>query len=136
MGTANGQAALIALRAGAALFIFSGLGVGVTTPLVLAHLVVHGDLPISPFGFRFLAGPFEALGRDAFILLGLGLTLVSTVDVIAGTLLWRSRRSGVGVGLVTSPLVFVLGWGFAVPFLLITAPLRVVLALAGRGRLR
>jgi hypothetical protein len=38
--------------------------------------------------------------------------------------------------MVTSPLAFILGVGFALPFLLVGVPLRLGLTWAGRGSLR
>ncbi|MGH8911676.1 MAG: hypothetical protein ACRDVD_04120 [Acidimicrobiia bacterium] len=61
--------------------------------------------------------------------------MVSMLDVVAGIWLWRGQRRGGLLGLATSPLVFALGVGFAVPFVLATAPLRVVLLLSGRRQL-
>ena len=46
---------------------------------------------------------------------------------------------GIGFGagaVVTSPLAFILGVGFALPFLLVGLPLRLGLTRAGRGSLR
>ncbi|HEX2154300.1 MAG TPA: hypothetical protein VHL52_10015 [Acidimicrobiia bacterium] len=90
---------------------------------------------MTRFGFRLLAGPFEGLGKDAFISMAVVLAAVSTLDVVAGLWLWHRRRRGARLGLVTSPLAFVLGVGFAVPFLLVTVPFRVALILCGRRRL-
>jgi hypothetical protein len=56
--------------------------------------------------------------------------------VAAGIWLWRGRRWGVRLGLVTSPLTFALGLGFELPLVLIGVPIRVALVLAGRRGLR
>jgi len=90
---------------------------------------------MTPLGFRLLAGPFERLGKEAFIGLAVVLAAVSTLDVVAGLWLWQGRRQGARLGLATSPVAFALGVGFAVPFLLVTAPIRVALILRGRRRL-
>lgn len=120
------------IRVAAVMFLLSGAGVGLSTPVVLRSLARHGDLPMTPFGFRLLAGPFERLGREAFVGLAVALTVVSMLDAVAGLWLWQGRRRGARLGLATSPLVFALGVGFAVPFLLVTAPIRVALILSGR----
>ena len=49
-----------------ALFFIGDAGFGVTTPITLSHLARTGELPISPFCFRSLSGPFEQLGYNAF----------------------------------------------------------------------
>ena len=87
---------------------------------------------MTPFGFRLLAGPFERLEESSFFGLMLALTLVSSLDVAAGRWLWQGRKRGASLGLATSPIAFALGTGFAVPFLLVTAPIRVALILAGQ----
>ena len=124
-----------ATRAAAVIFLVSGVGVGLTTPFVLWSLAQRGELPMTPLGFRLLAGPFERLGKEAFIGLAVVLAAVSTLDVVAGLWLWQGRRQGARLGLATSPVAFALGVGFAVPFLLVTAPIRVALILRGRRRL-
>ena len=121
------------VRLAAFLFGLSGVGNGITTPLILWSYERNGYLPEAPFdlGFRLMAGPFEELGSDLFVTLGWTLFTVSVLDVIAAVLLWRGARSGAALGVVTSPVVFALGIGFAVPFLLVTAVIRVVLIAAG-----
>jgi hypothetical protein len=123
-----------AIRWSAVLFVVSGVGVGVVTPVVLSAYQRDGVLPEAPFGldFRMLSGPLsESLSREAFIALGLVLVACSIADVLAGVWLWRGERRGAVLGLVTSPIVFAFGIGFAVPFILATAGLRVALILAG-----
>jgi hypothetical protein len=95
---------------------------------------MNGYLPEAPFdlGFQLLAGPFsENLPSGPFITLGILLTAVSVLDVVAGVMLWMGLRSGGVLGLVTSPIAFVLGIGFAVPFLLVVTVLRAALVVAG-----
>jgi hypothetical protein len=124
-----------ATRAAAVIFLITGVGVGATTPFVLWHLARRGELPMTPFGFRLLAGPFERLGKGAFSELAVVLAVISTLDAVAGLWLWQGRRRGARLGLATSPLMFALGAGFAVPFLLVTVPIRVALILSGRRQL-
>ena len=104
-------------------------------PFLLVHIARTGEGPMTPFGFRLLTGgPFDALGRDGFMVAGMALTAVSILDAIAGVWLWRGLRRGAILGLATSPLAFVLGLGFTVPFLLIVAPLRAALIVSGLRR--
>jgi hypothetical protein len=113
------------------LLFIADAGFAVTTPFTLAHLARTGELPMSPFGFRSLSGPFEQLGYDVFTVLGWVLVVVCTLDVLAGVWMWRGQRRGARLGLVMTPFVLILGVGFALPFLLLIAPIRAVLVLRG-----
>jgi len=123
------------IRAAAVVFVFLGLAFGLSVPFVLAHLDRTGELPMT-FGFRSMAGPFVQLGPEAFKALAWSFVAVCAADVVAGIGLWRGRRWGVRLGLVTSPLTFALGLGFELPLVLIGVPIRVALVLAGRRGLR
>ena len=123
------------IRAAALVFVFLGLAFGLSVPFVLAHLDRTGELPMT-FGFRSMAGPFVQLGPEAFKALAWSFVAVCAADVVAGIGLWRGRRWGVRLGLVTSPLTFALGLGFELPLVLIGVPIRVALVLAGRRGLR
>jgi hypothetical protein len=124
------------VRAGAALHVFLGLAFGASIPFVLAHLARQGELPMSPFGWRYMAGPFEQLGPERFTALGWALVGVSALDVVAGIWLWQDRRRGLRLGLATTVPALVLGAGFELPLLLAGVPLRAVLDIAGRRSLR
>ena len=126
------------VRFAAFLFFLSGL-IALTTPLVLLSFDRNGHLPEAPFdlGFELLAGPFsENLPSGPFITLGVVLTAVSILDVVASVMLWIGLRRGGVLGLVTSPIAFALGIGFAVPFLLVVTVLRAALIVAGWSSLR
>jgi hypothetical protein len=126
-----------AIRAAALLYASLGIGFGVGTAVALDHLGRQGELPMTPWGFRALAGgPFDGLARGSFT--GLGWVLVGTcvADVVAGLWLWQGRRRGATLGLATTPLALALGTGFFLPFLLVGVPIRLALVLAGRGSLR
>ena len=125
-----------ATRIAAVMYLALGLGFGVGTAVTLAYFVRDGELPMTPWGFRSLSGPFEQLGREPFIALGLGLVGVCALDVVAGTWLWQGRRRGARLGLATTIPALALGAGFALPFLLAGVPIRVALLLAGRRTLR
>jgi hypothetical protein len=125
----------IAIRI-AALSFLADAGFGVTVPFVLAHLARRGELPMTPWGFRALAGPFERLGRERFAALGGTLVGVCALDVVAGVWLWQGRQRGATLGLAMTPLAFALGAGFALPFLLVPVPVRAALVVAGRRSLR
>lgn len=128
--------ASLAIRAAAVMYLVLGLGFGAGTVITLAYLARDGELPMTPWGFRSLSGPFEGLGPGPFIALGWALVGVCLMDAVAGIWLWQDRRRGGLLGLATTPLAFVLGVGFALPFLLVGVPIRVALVLAGRRSLR
>ena len=113
-----------------------GAGFGIGTIVTLNHLARHGELPMTPWGFRSLDGPFMKLGVERFTTLGWALVAVSAVDVLSCVWLWQGRRRGALVGLLTSPVSLVLAAGFALPFLLVGVPLRVLLTLVGWRSLR
>lgn len=102
----------------------------------MSHLDRTGELPMTPLGFRSLDGPAVALGPDRFKVLCWGLIVVSSLDALAGTWLWQGRRRGARLGMATSPFTLLLGAAFALPFLLVGVPLRLILTIAGRRSLR
>ena len=91
---------------------------------------------MTPWGFRSMSGPFEGLGAERFSMLGWSFVAVCAMDALAGIWLWHGRRRGARLGMVTSPLAFILALGFALPFLLVGVPIRLGLTWAGRGSLR
>jgi hypothetical protein len=122
----------IAQRAAAAVLVAIGLGFGIPTPIVLAHLARTGELPMTPWGFRALSGPFERLGPEAFTALGVAFAGICAIDVVAGTLTWRGDPRGARLAAATTIPGVALGLGFALPFYLASVPIRSVLLLRGR----
>jgi hypothetical protein len=125
-----------ALKAAGAFYVALGLGFGIGAAVTLNHYAREGELPMTPFGFRSLAGPFEELGPEQFSALGWSLVAVCAVDVVAGLWLAKGRRRGAVLGVATDPAALALASGFALPFLLVGVPLRVGLVLVGRRGLR
>ena len=125
-----------AVRAAALMYLVLGVGFGVATVVTLAYFARDGELPMTPWGFRSLSGPFEQLGPGPFTALGWALVGVCVTDVVAGIWLWQGRRRGAWLGLATTPIALGLGVGFALPFLLAGVPIRAALVLAGRRSLR
>jgi hypothetical protein len=125
-----------ALRVAGAIYLVLGIGFGAGAVVTLLHFARHGELPMTPWGFRSMSGPFEGLGAGRFSMLGWSLVAVCALDALAGIWLWQGRRRGARLGMVTSPLAFILGIGFALPFLLVGVPIRLGLTWAGRGSLR
>ena len=114
-----------------------GLGFGLGALWTVDHLARTGGLPMTPFGFRSLAGgPFESLPSPQFSALGWALAGTCALDVLAGVWLWQGRRRGAVLGLVTNVPALILSIGFALPFLLIGVPVRAALVVIGRRGLR
>jgi hypothetical protein len=126
-----------AIRVAAGLYLALGLGFGVGAAIALDHLRRVHELPMTPFGFRSLAGgPFEKLAPGQFAALGWALVGVCALDVGSARLLWRGRCAGAVLGLATTPVALVMAVGFALPFLLVGVPIRVALVVLGRRSLR
>jgi hypothetical protein len=127
-------------RAAWLLYAVPGVGFAIFVPLVLAYDALRGELPMTPFGWRLMGGPFEQIGTDRLTPLGWGLAavLVGTglVDLVAAMWLRRGRRRGGRLALATTPISLALGIAFAVPFLLVVPPLRAILVVANWRRLR
>ena len=122
----------------AVVYAVPGIGWTVATLAVLLYQQQRGELPMSPFGWRHLGGPYPEIGTTSLTPLGWALAWVlvgvSIVDILIGRWLWQGRRRGAVVALVMAPLSFALGWLFALPYLLVMAPLRAIAALvAWRG---
>ncbi len=128
------------VRAASILYVVPGLGFGISVPLVLAYAAGMGELPMTPFGWRLLGGPYEQVGTDRLTPLGWALAAaligLSALDVTAGIWLRHGRPRGARLALATTPLTLALGAVFALPFLLAVAPLRAILVIAGWRGLR
>ena len=121
-------------RAAAIVLIAVGLGFGLPTPVVLEHFQRTGELPMTPFGFRAMSGPFERLGPEAFSALLVALGVVCAADIAAGALTWRGDRRGPRMAAIATPPGVVLGLGFGLPFYLAALPIWSFLLWLGRGR--
>lgn len=110
-----------------------GLGWACVTLGVLAYHRKRGELPMTRFGWRLLGGPYESVGTDRLTPLGWSLAwlliAVSGVDVIIGRWLWQGRRRGAVLALAMAPVSLALGRLFVLPYLLVMAPVRAILAL-------
>ena len=131
----SGRASL-AIRAAAVTYVVLGLGFGAGSVVTLASLARNGQVPMTPWGFRSMSGPFEQLGPGGFTILGSALVGVCALQVVAGVLLWQGRRRGAQLALATTPLALGLGAGFALPLLLVGEPTGAALVLVGRRGLR
>ena len=128
---------LSAARAAAVLFWLIAAGFGLYAFPAAAHLLQHGELPMTSFGFRAYGGGwFERFSPETFaILLGLFVGICA-VEVFAGWLLWTGSRAGGVLTLALLPFEIVFWSGFAVPIPPIAAVIRVALLAAGWSALR
>jgi len=128
------------VRVASLLYVVPGIGFAISVPLVLAYDAIRGELPMTPFGWRLMGGPFEQIGTERLTPLGWGLALAlvgtAIIDVVAGSWLRQGRRRGGRLALATTPISLGLGIAFVVPFLLVVPPLRAILVVAGWRRLR
>jgi len=122
------------------LYVVPGVGIALATAAILLHDARRHELPMTPFGWRLLGGPYEQIGTDTLTglgrVLGIALIVVSMFDLVAGLWLRQGRRRGAMVGVVTTPISLLLGSLFVVPALLIIPPVRAVLAICSWRRLR
>jgi hypothetical protein len=128
----------VARRIAAILYLAPGLGVAISTLMILAYQERRGELPMTPFGWRLMGSTVPGMGADRLTPVGTTLAWlligVSAVDAAAGRWLWQDRRRGSVVGLATTPVNFGLGLLFQVPFLMIVPPLRAGLVIANSRR--
>jgi hypothetical protein len=119
-------------RAAAGILVVIGLGFGLATPIVIAHLRRTGELPMTPWGFRAMSGPFERFDQNVFSALLIAFGAVCAADVAAGALLWRGDPRGRPLAAVATPPGVILGLGFALPFYLAAVPAWSALLVLGR----
>ena len=128
----------MARRIAAILYFVPGLGIAISTVLILVYQERRGELPMTPFGWRLMGSTVPGMGADQLTPVGTALAWlligVSAVDAATGMWLWQDRRRGRVVGLVTTPVNFCLGLLFQVPFLIVVPPLRAGLVIADSWR--
>src|SRR4029079_13747133 len=94
-------------------------------PRGLANGPGTGELPMTPWGFRAMSGPFERLGPARFTACAWAFGAVCGGEVTAGVLIWRGDARGRRLAVALTPPGVVLGLGFALPIYLASIPLRI-----------
>jgi hypothetical protein len=124
----------------ALIYAVPGVGWVIGTLAVLLYHRERGELPMSPFGWRHLGGPYPQIGTERLTPLGWTLAwlliAVSIGDVLIGRWLSQGRRRGAVLALVMAPVSFALGWLLALPYLIVMAPLRAIAVVVARRDLR
>jgi len=127
-------------RLASVLYVVPGLGFALATTAILLYDARQHELPMTPFGWRLLGGPYEQIGTETLTglgrVLGAALIGVSLLDLLAGIWLRQGRRRGAMLGVATTPVSLMLGTLFVVPALWIIPPVRALLAMAGWRGLR
>jgi hypothetical protein len=115
-------------RAAAIVTWIYSAGFGLPAPLVAAYLLRHGRLP-SFFGlFDMYGGPWSGRLSDTQFTVRLSaFALLLIVPTWSGWLLWKGRRSGAVLNVVSLPIEVVFWLGFALPIPWILAGQRVAL---------
>ena len=115
-----------------------GVGWVVATLAVLLYHQQRGELPMTPFGFRLLGSTYPDIGISILTPLGWALAwvliAVSIIDVLIGRWFWHGNPRAAALALVMAPVSFALGWLFALPYLLVMAPLRAIAVVVTRRR--
>ena len=128
----------MAHRIAAILYFVPGLGIVLSTLMILAYQDRRGELPMTPFGWRLMGSTVPGMGADQLTPMGSALAWlligVSAVDAATGRLLWLDRRRGRVVGLATTPVNVGLGLLFQVPFLIVVPLLRAGLVIVSSWR--
>jgi hypothetical protein len=97
------------------LILIDAIGWAVGVLLTLKYVFSQRTLPVVA-GIRLLSGPFEVLGIDAMLVLGLLYVLVSALKLLAAYWIWNLRMDGVVLQLILLALSAIFWYGFALPF--------------------
>ncbi|MFS8098655.1 hypothetical protein LFM09_16105 [Lentzea alba] len=102
-------------KVAAGLALLSGLGFGLPAVYGAVHFARNGEV-WQFMGFpTYGNGPFEKIGIPTSVPLLAGFAAVCGAEVIAGSLLWRGRRSGSKLALALLPVEAAYWIGFALP---------------------
>lgn len=96
------------------LFAFDAFCWLVGVPPTLYYGFVNRELPtVGPI--KLMAGPFEALGLDAFMVAGMVYVVINGLKILAAYWLWNARMDGAVLGLILLGLSTIFWYGFGLP---------------------
>ncbi len=116
------------------LFLVFGLGSALVDPLLLAYIAYYRTAPVLPLIGDVFDGSTPigvAGGLNVVIVLGIGLVVISVLDIVAGLWLRHSLKKGGKLGIALQPFNFFFAYGFGIPGLYILTPLWVILIWLG-----
>ncbi|HLQ06416.1 MAG TPA: hypothetical protein VK126_01520 [Nitrososphaerales archaeon] len=129
----------LSVTAASFLFLVFGSGSVLADPLLLAYVAYYHAAPVLPLIGDVLddSTPIGvAGGLNAVIVLGIGLVVLSVLDVVAGLWLRHSLKKGRKLGIILQPFNLFFAYGFGIPALYVLAPLWLILIVLGWKRLR
>lgn len=116
-------------------FFITGLLYAIGSIPVTAHILSERTLPVM-FGIPFYQGSFFAQqGISWVIASSIAFILVGAADVVIGILLWKQRKAGALLALVTFPVLMVISIGGEAPLPLLVEPIKLLLIWFGRTSL-
>jgi hypothetical protein len=120
-----------AIRCASFLYYFTGLAGFFGQAGVLGYVLWRNEFPVV-LGIQLNGdGPFEAVGLRGMKALMAAAAVVGLGEVVAARWLSQSRLRGGVLALGLWPLGVFLWIGFALPMWLVTAPIKILLVLAG-----
>jgi hypothetical protein len=96
------------------LFYFDAFAWSIGVVPTLYYAFTYEALP-TVGGIRLMGGPFESLGLDTLIVVGIIFVIVSALKILAAYWLWNSRSDGAVLGLILLGLSTIFWYGFALP---------------------
>ena len=125
-----------AITLAAILYCWFGFAFLISSLLIVIYARRNGELPVL-FQIEMLSGPFsERLGLDAALAATVPWNVVNVLEMVAGYLLWKSRKHGGRLGLVLFPAGLIFWIGYALPIMVVIGPFRVLLLAWGWKTLR
>ncbi len=126
----------VAISVASLIFFFTGVAGLSAIALNLLSILNEGVIP-AVFGMNVMGGSvLESIGYLTWIMLGILLLTVSSLEIIVGTWLWESLRKGGILGLIIIPIDLFLSVIFVLPIWLILHLFKVILMAVGWRTLR
>jgi hypothetical protein len=96
------------------LVLFDGASWALGAIPTLHYAFIHHVLPTIG-GIRLLGGPFEGLGLEALIVVGVVFVVVSALKLFAAYWIWNARKDGAVLELILLGVSTIFWYGFALP---------------------